>query len=341
MADRAGRAHRYRDACDRTSAEDNGTIVDLNDPTLGAASSGPGHVVALRPLTVSDTLDGIVRLFRAIFGRAVLVVVVITGPFQLASSLVFDRILPTSAAGFGLPMPGADVPQVEFDMTVVAQILMAGVVLAIVSVLVGLVVAGALVALADAADRAETLSAGTAIGIAFKRLGATLGATLLLMCAGIAAMIALGVVLVPMMIIAPPVGFVALFGSVMLLGLFGAALSYLIVPIALTEATGPVATFRRALWVARYRFGRLMGITILVAVLVLAVTASVTAAFFALSFVAGPFAWVIDGVNSTVVSIVSAPVTTLAAFLVHLDARIRLEGFDLTVRAARLGPSDG
>jgi hypothetical protein len=296
------------------------------------APGEPGHLLPYRPLTVGDVLDGAFRLLRPTFTRAALLVLLVVGPYQLLSNLVFARLVPE------LSDPGAFAqPGVEFDpVELLARVGGWGVVLQVLGLLVHVIVGAAVVALAGQADRAEPLDVLAALRTAVARSGATVGGSVLMLVAGVLALL----VVVPVLV---GVAFVPILGIVVVLAavVFGfgvAAGAYsLIVPVAVVEDRGAWTTFTRALWVLRVRFWRVVGVTLLVSLLLALVGFAVVLPLGLLSFVAGPLGWIVDGAASTVVSLLVVPVTAYAALLVYLDARVRREGLDLELRTRRIG----
>jgi hypothetical protein len=186
------------------------------------------------------------------------------------------------------------------------------------------------------ADRGEPLDVAGALRTAVARSGATVGGSVLLILAGVLSL----VVLVP---VAIGLAFVPILGIVVLLAVgaigYGVAAGVysLIVPVAVVEDRGAWTTFTRALWVLRVRFWRVVGITLLVTLLLGIVSFAVALPLTVLSMAVGPLSWVVDGVTSTLLSLVVVPVTAFAALLVYLDARVRREGLDLELRTRGLG----
>jgi hypothetical protein len=296
------------------------------------ATGQPGHLLPYRPLTVGDILDGCFRLLRPVFGRAALLVLLVMGPYQLFSNLVVARLLPELTDPELFATAG-----VEFDpVDLLVRMGGWGVILQVLGLLVTVIVVAAVVALVHQADRDEPLDVVAALRTSFARAGATVGGSVLLILAGVLSL----VVLVPLAIglaLVPILGIVVLLGAGAIGYGVAAGLYSLIVPVAVQEDRGAWTTFTRALWVLRVRFWRVVGVTLLVTLLLGIVSFAVALPLTLLSVVAGPFSWVVDGVSSTLISIVVVPVTAFAALLVYLDARVRREGLDLELRARRLG----
>jgi hypothetical protein len=259
-------------------------------------------------------------------------VLLVMGPYQLLSNLVLARLLPE------LSDPELFGPTgVEFDpMDLLVRVGGWGVLLQVLGLLVTVIVVAAVVALVFQADRGEPLDVAGALRTAVARSGATVGGSVLLILAGVLSL----VVLVP---VAIGLAFVPILGIVVLLAVgaigYGVAAGVysLIVPVAVVEDRGAWTTFTRALWVLRVRFWRVVGITLLVTLLLGIVSFAVALPLTVLSMAVGPLSWVVDGVTSTLLSLVVVPVTAFAALLVYLDARVRREGLDLELRTRGLG----
>lgn len=293
----------------------------------------PGHIVALRPLTVGDTLDGIFQSLRASFGTLMGLVLLVIGPYQLLSGAVFDRLLP----GFGT----FDDPQQfeAFDTMFEDLVPVLGwlAVLFVVGLVVSVLVAGALTAVASAADRARPITMGEALRISFDRSGATIGSSVLVLLAAVVAALVLAIPLALVGLASPVVAIVLFLPVVLVIGLCGLVLSSLVIPIAIEEQRGAWTTFVRAVSLLRRRFGYITGITMLVLLLLIAVTLGLGVAFLVLSLVLGGAGWIGESIQAILSSLVSAPVTALAAWVIHRDARVRLEAYDVVVRNQALG----
>ena len=304
-------------------------------PSAGAPPGAglPGHIVALRPLTVGDTLDGIFQSLRASFGTLLGLVLLVVGPYQLLSGAAFDRLLP----GFG----AFDDPQSfeAFDTMFEDLIPALGwlAVLFVVGLLVSVIVAGALTAVAGAADRAQPISIGQALRISLERSGATVGASVLVLLAAVLTTLVLAIPLALLGLASPAVAIVLFVPIVLVVGLCGMVLSSLVIPIAIEEERGAWTTFVRAVSLLRRRFGYITGITMLVVLLLIAVTLGLGVVTLILTFVLGGIGWIGESIQAMLSTLVSAPVTALAAWVIHRDARVRLEAYDVVVRNQALG----
>jgi len=293
-----------------------------------------GRLLPLRPMSIGDVLDGAFRALRATFATAALLVLLVQGPYQLLSSLAFARLLPElgdavdleraiedPSAGLGLALRAASVVTLS----------------SLVGLVVNVVLAAAIVWCVLRVDRGQAATVGGALRTAVGRMGATLGGSLLVLFAG-GSLLGLGLlVLTLLVVVAPPVGLVTLLVAAPVAFLVLAAVLYLVPAVAVVEARGPLATIGRCLWVLGRRFWRVLSVTLLVSLLLAAITLGLSLAMALLAGLAGPAGWIVEAVASTVVALVSVPVTAIAALLVYLDARIRLEGLDLELRSRGVG----
>jgi hypothetical protein len=309
----------------------------------GPAAAGPGgpvpdgiagRLVPLRPMTVGDVLDGTLRALRATFAVTALLVLLVQGPFQLLSSLAFARVVPELSGPVDLERTLED-PAAGLDLMV--RTMTVGTVSGLLGVIVNVALGAAIVWCVLRADRGEPIAVGPALRTAAERLVATLGGVLLALFGATLVGVVGAVLLGLLIVVAPPLGIVLALPLIPVVLLVFAALMYLIPPVAVVEGGGPLATLQRVLWVIGRRLGRVLAVTFLISLLVMAITLGLTFAMGFLAELSGPWAWVVEGATNTVVALVSVPLTVIAALLVYLDARIRLEGFDLELRARGIG----
>lgn len=306
------------------------TLGDLNAPTGGIT----GRVLPLRPLAVNDMLDGAFTLLRACFAIVALVILVVQAPYQLLTSLTLAQYLPE----LGDPLLFDTLDEaLAFDL--LGRAVGWGLLVTVLGLLVGVIVNAAVVATALEVDRGATPTVGSVLRASLSRAGATIGASLLAALATMVGFVAVLAVLLPFALVVAPLAVVLAVPLLLVLALLATALGSLVIPVAMVEGRGAWQTFTRALWVLRRRFGRVLGMTVLAGLVVLLVTFAISFALSAVGLLAGPLAWVVDGLNGVLVSIVSTPITAFVALLVYLDARVRLEGLDLRLRAQGLGPA--
>jgi hypothetical protein len=307
--------------------------------TAPAVGPSPGRLLPLRPLTVGDVLDGSFRVLRATFATVALVVLVVHGPYQLLSSLVLLLALPELLDPVVVERLFTEG---SFEVDLAVRTLAYGGGAMIVGLLVQVVVGGALAWVALRADRGEEATVGTALRASFAVSGATMGGTVLVGIVGVGAALTLAAAVGLLFALAVPLGVVAIIvaipAAVVLAAAFFGAF-YLVLPIAVAERQGPWRTFSRAMWVVRRRFWRVAGMMLLLLLVIVAVSFGFSLALGAIAELAGDWRWIVEGVTATATSIVTVPVATFAALLLYLDARVRLEGYDLEVRARGLAPS--
>jgi hypothetical protein len=288
-------------------------------------------------MSVGDVLDGAFGALRATFVPVTIIVALVLGPLQLALNLALSRISPGLVAG-----PFADLA--DFDDVLgsgAPSVVGIGLLFGVVSLLVSLIASAAVVELALQVDRGESTDVARALRVAWSVFWSLLGASVLFGMGGVAlatvvvllgvlvsvAIPVVGVILVVVLVLP-----VFVIGGAAIVGAYG-----MLVAIAVIERSGPIATIGRALWVARRRFWRLVGITLLVGLLAALATVGLQLPFTILAAVVGSIGWVVTTVGEVLGQIVVVPITAFGALLVYLDARVRHEGLDLELRARGVG----
>ena len=295
-----------------------------------------GHLLPLRRLTVADVLDGAFRTFRAVFAPAAVIVLVIIGPLQFMTNLVLSRVAPSVVGGGLSAIVDLDVfAAAPADNALVLTNLVSG----LLGYLLSLVASAGVVALLLAVDRGEERQVTSPLGLAFRVLLPTLIASFLLGALGIAAAIALAIGSVVLLVI-PILGVLVMVLVVLPLYLLGiasfVALISLVVPVAVVERQGPLATLARAVRVFTRQPLRIAWISLLVGVVTLILALALQLPFLLLSEVAPTGGWAIEALGETAGQILSVPVSAAAALLVYLDVRVRWEAVDLRHRARTL-----
>ena len=311
-------------------------------PTRPRPGDGPpvpfvGGLLPLRRLTVADVLDGAFRTFRAVVGPAAVIVLVVIGPLQFATNLVLSRVAPEIVGGGLAALVDLDVfAAAPADNALVLTNLLSG----LLGYLLSLVASAGVVALLLEVDRGEPAEVGGPLRLAFRVLVPTLVASFLLGVLGIATAIALGVGSL-LLVVIPFLGilvFVLLVLPLYLVGVAGfVALISLVVPVAVVERRGPLATLGRTVQVFTRQPLRIAGITLLVGVVTLVLALALQLPFLLLAGVAPGGGWAIEALGQTAGQVLSVPVSAAAALLVYLDVRVRSEALDLRVRARALG----
>ena len=281
-------------------------------------------------MSIGDVLDGSFRALRATFATAAVLVLLVHGPYQLLSSLAFARLVPELDDLVGLEQTIVD-PVAGFEL--MARVASVGTLSGLVGVVVNVVIGAAVVWCVLQVDRGETPAVAAALRTAVSRIGATLGGSLVLLVAGGLALGFTAIVFVVLFAVALPLGVLIALPVVPLAFLVFAALFYLIPAVAVVEGNGPLLTLQRVLWVLGRRFWRVIGVTFLISLLVSVITLGLGLGLGFLAQLSGGFGWVVEAATNTLVALISVPLTVIAALLVYLDARIRIEGYDLELRA--------
>ena len=295
-----------------------------------------GRLLPLRRLTVADVLDGAYRLFRAVLGPAVLLVLVIMGPLQLLTNLILDRIAP-GVVGGGLT------GLIDLDPTAATgsevAILTTSLASGLLGTVLSLIAAAAVTAMILAVDRGGDAGLGASVRAALRALVSVLVASVLLAILGGAVFIGASLASLIVLLI-PIIGIIFLVLVLLPLLIAGTALFLallsLVVPVAVVERTGPIATLSRTLWVFTRAPLRIVWISVLLAVVVAVLTVAIQLPTLLVSELVGTAGWAIESVGEVAAQLLSVPVTAAAALLVYLDVRVRVEGLDLRVRARDL-----
>ncbi len=294
--------------------------------TAAHLAGTPGAVVPLRPLTVGDTLDSIVRILRRAAAPIAVLVLAVVWP----DLLLRDALLARTA-----PLPTANLDPDELLMTTLDG---AGwwLLSMVVGLYVGVVVSGAIVAALSARDRSTPIGAWAALGVGLRRSGATFGATLIGVGLVIAVLFVVTIAATIMGIVIPIVGFLVMLPVLLLVALVGLVVSILVIPVAIEEGTGPWRTVTRTLTLLRWRLWWVLGVTLLVLLLLLAVAGALLVLGGLLMDLLGGAAWVLETLGSVLLAAVATPLLAATGFVIHREVRVRVEGFDLTVRTRGL-----
>jgi hypothetical protein len=108
-------------------------------------------------------------------------------------------------------------------------------------------------------------------------------------------------------------------------------------PAISIEQLGPIAGIRRSISLSSRRYWPTMGVALLAGVIayflgqILGFIPNLIALFIGLRY-----GWILVSASGILVSFITIPLITIVATLLYLDARIRLEGFDLQIVAADL-----
>lgn len=283
-------------------------------------------LVPLYPMGVGDVLDTAFRLLRVCAGPAALLILLLLGPVAVLSSTAF--VSPTAI--FDEPVP------TELD----AGLLVASLAGSLLSLVVLPLVMAALTWMGAHADADHRPDWRQALRHGASRFWATLGAFALL-AVGAAAMTTVVVGLVgivgvlggglPAVLLGVPLGLGVL---VLVVGLV--ALGYLTVPCIVVEGHGPASGIGRAWQLLRRRFWPTIGVSLAVGLVFSLLGGAVSSAVSIPAFLGAPGSWAFVAVGSILDRLVTVPLGAFAALAIHVDQRIRTEGYDVAVLVSEL-----
>lgn len=275
---------------------------------------------------VGDVLDTAFRLLRACAGPAALLILLILGPVQVLTATAF--VSPFDV--FQNPVP------TEADGRMIALSTAGG----LLSVVVSPLVMAALTWMASRADADTRPDWREALRQGARRYWATLGAFLLLAVVGGATLVAVVLLIVlvasagggiPAVVLGIPLVLVVV---VLVVGLV--VLGYLAVPCIVVEERGPLDGLRRAWRLLRARFWPTIGVSLAVGVVFTLLGTAVSSAISIPAFFGFPGAWVFVAVGGILDRLVTVPLGAFAALAIHVDQRIRTEGYDVAVLVSEL-----
>jgi Membrane domain of glycerophosphoryl diester phosphodiesterase len=323
----------------------------------GAIAPAPGGV-PLRPMSVGDILSGAFTLIRKNPAATLGVSAIVFTVYGVCSVLLTNSVLHAvslPALNHTGPLTQAEV---NAEYSAVGRILAAEGGLVVLALLFQVIVTGVLTGALGRGLLGRVVSFGDAWH------GARLPAVLLVVV--YPAVIVLGMIAVPAAIVVGALAAHAT-GVAILVGVAGflAAIPVAIwlsvrwsiaVPAVVLERLGPVAAMRRSWHLVRGSFWRVLGITLLAA-LVVGVAQAVLGTPFALAGLLGSrggppafgipvghslAATIIIAIGSIISNAVTRPIGAGVTVLLYTDLRMRKEGLDLTLqRAAQDRPMTG
>ena len=266
-----------------------------------------------------------------------LMILIVLGPYQLLNAFILSRMMPDVGA-FGTTTGTTDPMMAPTDMFG-PGLAVASILVTLVGMVVYTLVGGALVWMVRRDDRGGEATWGQSLGGALRRAWPLLGGGALVGLGLIAGAIVLVLLLVLVGALALPLA-ILLGIPLVLIGIPAVtAVATMVVPVAIMEPqAGAVDVATRAVTLTLRRFWRMTGVMALVLLVLMVVTFAVSLVLGVLALLAGPVQWVVDGLGQAGISIVTMPVVIFSVLLLYLDARVRLEGWDLEVRAQRPGP---
>jgi hypothetical protein len=316
------------------------------------AAPSPGGV-PLRPLGLGDILNGAVTLARrnpaATFGLAAIVMTVY-GVISTAVAGIYRTRLATdeTALRSGQSLTSQQAAHL-FGSFFAALVPIVG-----VTVVLSLVLNAALTGMLSAVIGRGVLGRTTGLRQAWQagRVGAVLGATVLLFLLGVAVIVpvAAAVVVLALLHLTPVavlIGVLGGIGAVVFEILLVIRLS-LTLPALVLERISPVDAIRRSWQLSHGSFWRLFGILALTGIIV-AVAADVLAIPFTIvgavigggssgllgiATTTSAAALIIGAIGSILAATVTRPISAGVNVLLYVDLRMRREGLDLTLRDA-------
>jgi hypothetical protein len=273
-------------------------IDDDSDPAPEVPSPVP-----LRPMTAADILDGAIAVIKAAPRSVFVIAATFVIPLELVTAWVQRESL--ADRGFAGALSAATSSSGSSDSGFTA----ASVLLLILSGLVLSLITGAIAHLVSSwyADKVPT--PGDAIRASLRRAPALIVAWFIVHLAEGAATVLL---VVPLLFVMP--------------------LFLVTAPAIAIEGLGPWAGVRRSWQLTRVRYGAILGVGLLIAIVSTLLTVALSGLSLAFSFFS--FGWIIDVVCRSGSSLVTEPFVAAAATLVYLDLRIRAEGLDLELDIA-------
>ena len=276
-----------------------------------ARRSGPADPPPLRPLTIPDVLDGAFAVLKAAPATLVVMAAVFVVPLHaLATWLSADAL----GEGFSLGLYSEEEPvtdEASSGATAASWILLFGTSLAATFLVVG---AARVIA---ARRTGEDVRPGPLLGEALRRSPALLLAW------------TIGHVLEVVAV----VGFFV--GTLVPMTFFFAT-----APVIVLEGVGPFAALRRSAQLTRRRFWPTLALVLLLWVVLVLFDEAIGAVPSLIALLPGAdrFLWVAVVLTGIISGVLLVPVAAAAATLWYLDLRVRTEGLDLDIEAARVFP---
>jgi hypothetical protein len=275
-------------------------------PTAGSSRTGP---LPMYPMAVGDILDAIFRLLRANAKALAPVLLLIAFPFE-AIAAYNSRNGPSLGQAFGNIGNTQSEPAISSSERAVAYLVI------LVVALMTPVVAGFVCRTVAASYLGEQFAAGQVVKTSARSVLALIAASFLVhICELVGSIFCL----------IPGIGLMALFVAT--------------APAIVIEGLGPLQGMRRSWRLVRPRFWPVVGTVLLVGLMVTIMVSIVgTVPEQIVNYAAGSHAGAVaEAVLGTCTQAFSWAVAATLATLTYFNQRIRTEGLDLQVMAARLG----
>jgi hypothetical protein len=257
----------------------------------------------LRPMTAADILDGAIAVIKAAPRSVFLIAATFVLPLELVTAWVQrDSLADRGLAGaFSAATSSSGSSDNAFTAGGVALIIASGLVLSLI--------AGAVAHLLSSwyADRSPSVA--EALKASLRRAPALIVAWFIVHLAEAASALAL---LIPALFVMP--------------------LFLVVAPAIVIEGLGPWAGVRRSVQLTRVRYGAVLGVSILIAIVSTLLTVALSGLSLVFSFFS--WGWIVDVICRGASSLVTEPFVAAAATLVYLDLRVRAEGLDLELGIA-------
>ena len=305
------------------------------------ADAPPPGPVPVRPMTLGELLDAAFKLLRADFGAFLLAVGAVVIPTQI--------LLTALSASFSTDLFATlEANPDAFDTVLndVSAVLPGFVLVAVVSEVLLLLAAAAVIRIGAARYLGGTEGAADALRAAGRRALALIGSRLLI------GLLIMAIILIPIVVgvvgavtdvtAVAVVGFVAAVPATVLA--FYLYVGFLLsVPAIMLEGAGAVASLGRSRRLVRGRWWPVFGIFLVANCVVGFVGLAVGGVFSAVGAALPTewYGWVLTGIGAILTSLVVEPIIALVTLLLYADTRIRKEGLDLQLRTAPAEPGPG
>jgi hypothetical protein len=274
----------------------------VTDEPASAAQSRIPRPMPLRPMTAADVLDGSIAIIKAAPRTILAIAAAVVVPLELLTAWLQRQTLSDSGISGAISAASStSSPLVDVTLSTVALFVLSGIVLS--------VVAGAIAYVLSAWYGDHDTTAGRALNASVGRLPALALAWLIVHAIE-------GVGLIGLLV-----------GAVFLMPLF-----VVVAPAIVVERLGPWRGIRRSMRLTRKRYGAVLGVAVLVAMVDLVLTVALTGIGFV--FELFDWGWVVTAICSAGSSLITVPFVAGAATLLYFDLRVRSEGLDLELGIA-------
>jgi hypothetical protein len=269
----------------------------------------------MRPLNLGETLDASIKIVRSRWKVLATVMVVVALPIQLLDLLIVSATTDVYEVGSGFATESSASKTTYGDegVYIAGQLLIQ--LLSLFGYLIGTVACYR--AIADSYLGRPT-SAAESLRFAWRRIGATLWLTIVLVA-----------------------GLVVAFVALIIPGIWLGIAWSIAIPVMLVEGRRGVPALKRSFELVQNRwwatFGRLVVAYILVSVVTAAATFLLLMPALSLTDDTSFGALVLEHLANFVLSLVTTPFIAAVTTLVYFDLRVRKEGFDLALLAEGMG----